>query len=73
MNVDTNALLALPAADKLQLVELLWDNLAESDEQIPLPEWVGREASRRRDEMLADRTLGKSHQEIWDNIANRNG
>ncbi len=73
MNIDTNEILALPIAQKLQLVELLWDDIAKSSNPIPLPEWVEREASRRRDEMLADPSLGKSHQETWTKIANRNG
>lgn len=73
MNVDTNAILALPVADKLQLVELLWDNIGEYNKEIPLPKWVDQEALRRREEMLADPTLGNNHQETWAKIANRNG
>ena len=73
MNIDTNAILALPVADKLQLVELLWDNIGEIHEEIPLPQWVDQEALRRRDEMLADPTLEKNHQETWAKIANRDG
>ena len=42
-------LLALPADEKLRLVEMLWDNLGESTEPIPLPGWVAEEAARRRD------------------------
>lgn len=71
MNVDTNAILALPVADKLQLVELLWDNLGAADTEIPLPDWVEREATRRRDEMLADPTLGLSHEQTWAKITSR--
>lgn len=73
MNIDTQALLALPAAEKLQLVELLWDNLGESSAEIPLPEWVEREALRRREQMLADPNLGTGHAETWARIESRNG
>lgn len=61
MSVDTQKLLELPAAEKLRVIELLWDNLGESSEPIPLPDWAIREGLRRRDEMLADPTLGSSH------------
>jgi putative addiction module component (TIGR02574 family) len=71
VNINTAALLSLPPADKLELVELLWDNLGESAEQIPLPDWVEQEALRRRDEMRADSSLGRSHEEIWNRILNR--
>ncbi|MEQ8210031.1 MAG: addiction module protein [Lacipirellulaceae bacterium] len=73
MNIDTNALLALPAADKLHLVELIWENLGESSEAIPLPKWAEQEALRRRDEMLSDPKLGSSHEATWAKIEKRNG
>ncbi len=71
MNMDTDAILALPNDEKLELIGLLWDNLSESE--VVLPEAVEHEAVLRRDEMLADPTLGLSHDEVWAKIANRNG
>lgn len=71
MNVNTDAILALPITEKLELMELLWGNLSESD--VPVSEWAEREASRRRDEMIADPSLGSSHDETWSKIAKRNG
>ena len=69
--MNTEAILALPAAEKLELIALLWDNLSESE--CDLPEAVEREAVRRRDEMLADPNLGLTHDEVWAKIAKRNG
>jgi putative addiction module component (TIGR02574 family) len=71
MSIDMNELYSLPAADKLRIVEKLWDNLGESTAEIPLPEWVTREVARRRDEMR-DPSFGLSHEETWHRIANRN-
>ena len=71
MNVNTDAILALPIADKLELMELLWDNLGETEEAILVPERVDREAARRRDEMLADPALGSGHDDTWNKIAKR--
>jgi putative addiction module component (TIGR02574 family) len=73
MNTDHSDLLALPAAEQLRIVEMLWDNLGQSSSPIPWPDWIAREGARRRDEMLADPTFGSSHEEIWDKIERRIG
>jgi putative addiction module component (TIGR02574 family) len=71
MTVNTEAILALPTAEKLELIGLIWDNLSESESN--LPKEVELEAVRRRDEMLADPNLGLTHDEAWAKIAKRNG
>ncbi len=73
MTVNIDELRSLPAAEKLRLVELLWDDLGAADVEIPLPEWVDEEAGRRREEMLQDPALGMSHDEVWQRIKRRNG
>lgn len=72
MSIDLSGLSALPAADKLKIVEMLWDDLGSSSEPIPLPEWVDKEAVRRRDEMQ-DPSVGLTHEEVWRRIEQRNG
>lgn len=71
MSIDTDALRALPATEKMRFVELLWDDLGNSTAPIPLPEWADREAARRREEMR-DPTCGVSHEEAWRRIKQRN-
>ncbi len=74
MNVYTDTIRDLTAADKLWLVEQIWDDLAGSDTPIPLPTWALAEAARRRDEMIADPKLGLTHEEVWKRIDDsRNG
>ena len=73
MSIDPNDLLALPADEKLRLVELLWDNLGDATDPIPLPDWVDCEATRRRDELTADPSIGIDHDEAWRRIERRNG
>ena len=74
MDIYTDTIHALPVADKLRLVERIWDELADSDQPIPLPDWAIREAARRRDEMLANPNLGLSHDAVWKRIDDqRNG
>jgi putative addiction module component (TIGR02574 family) len=73
MTANFDELRSLSAAEKLQIVELLWDDLGAADAEIPLPEWIDREAARRRDEMLKDPTIGLSHDEAWQRIRRSNG
>jgi len=72
MPIDTDELRALPPAEKLRLVEFLWDALGDSTVSIPLPDWVDREAAKRRDEMR-DPNFGLSHDDTWGRIRRRNG
>jgi len=71
MSMDA-ALRALPVAEKLRLVEMLWDDLGNGAAPIPLPEWVEIESARRREEMR-DPACGISHEEAWRRIERRNG
>jgi putative addiction module component (TIGR02574 family) len=74
MDLYSDMLRALPPAEKLRLVECIWDDLATNDQPIPLPDWAVSEAARRRDEMLADPKLGVTDGEVWMRIAAaRNG
>ncbi len=72
MSIDSNELHSLSNVEKLRLVEMLWDDLGESASPLPLPEWVDREATRRREEMR-DPSFGISHTEAWNRIDCRNG
>lgn len=68
MTVNIDELRALLMEEKLQLVELLWDDIAASSEPIPLPDWADKEAAKRRDEMRNDPSLGLPHDEVWQRI-----
>jgi len=72
MSIDADELRSLPVAEKMRIVEMLWDDLGEATSPIPLPDWVDREAVRRRDEMR-DSSFGVSHDEAWRRIEERNG
>ena len=72
MSVNTDELRALPPTEKLRLVELLWDDLGDAANSIPLPDWVNVEAAKRRNEMR-DPTFGLSHEETWKRIECRHG
>lgn len=74
MDIYTDTIRDLGPAEKLRLVEQIWDDLAEAKTPLPLPDWAVTEASRRRDEMLTDANLGTTHDEVWKRIDDsRNG
>ena len=64
MSVDPliSAVFQLSPAEKLQLVEDLWDDLAASPESIPLQPWQKEELDRRREKLENDPSSGVS----WD-------
>jgi len=73
MNIYTDSIQNLPAADRLRLVEQIWDGLSQETD-LQLPTWAIAEAKRRRAEMTADPSLGMSHEEVWRKIEDqRNG
>ncbi len=74
MDIYTDAIRDLAPSEKLLLVERIWDDLATQGTPIPLPDWAVAEATRRRDEMLANPALGLTHDEVWKRIDDsRNG
>ena len=68
MSIDTNALRALPAAEKLRIIEMLCEDLENEDTPISFPEWVRTEGRRRLEEMRNDPTVRLSHEEMWQRI-----
>jgi len=74
MDIYTDTIRNLEPAEKLRLVEQIWDDLAAEKTPIPLPQRAVTEAVRRRDEMLADPNLGSTDEEVWKRISDsRNG
>ena len=69
MDLFTESIQGLTAVEKLRLIERIWDDLATQEEPFPLPDWIVREAARRRDEMIADPHLGMTAGEMWARIA----
>jgi putative addiction module component (TIGR02574 family) len=57
----------LPFAEKLLLVEALWDDLARSPERIPMSDSLKAELDRRYQEYLANPAEGST----WDEVKRR--
>ena len=65
MGIDFNELRALPVAEKLRLVELLWDEIGASAEPIVLHSWQFEEANRRSKQLKADPSIAIDRDELW--------
>ena len=72
MTVDPASLLSLPAAEKMRLVELLWDSLGDDLQDVPVSDRAITEANRRRDELLRDPGLALTCEEMWQRVSNQN-
>jgi putative addiction module component (TIGR02574 family) len=65
MSIDITELTNLPVAEKLRIVELLWDNIANSEEPLVLKPWQLEELNRRQAEIEADPSILIDEDELW--------
>ena len=63
----TLSLDTMTIADKLQAIEIIWDDLLRSAEQVPSPAWHG-DVLRARELRVRE---GKSHYSDWDDAKRR--
>jgi hypothetical protein len=68
MDLYTDAIRNLPAVDRLLLVERIWRDLTRPDTELPISRAILEDAKARRDAMVADPTLGKTHEQVWNRI-----
>jgi putative addiction module component (TIGR02574 family) len=61
---DPADLRALPAADRLELIEALWDSLAADAEAVPLPDWHRTAIDRRLDALNKGESVGAPWEEV---------
>jgi putative addiction module component (TIGR02574 family) len=59
---DSAKLRALPAADRLELIEELWDSLTA--DALPLPDWHRTEIDRRLDALDKGESVGAPWEEV---------
>ena len=63
----------LSAAEKLQLVEDLWDDLAASPSDVPVHEWQKEELARRKANLMSKPASGLSWDEVKARVRSRYG
>ena len=57
-------ILGLPAAERLRLVEEIWDSLAAEPSSVPVPDWHRTELDRRLARHAADGDAVRSWTEV---------
>lgn len=63
----------LSPAEKLQLVEDLWDDLAATPEDVPIPDWQIQELERRKANLTHNPASGLAWEEVKRRIRSRHG
>jgi len=61
-------ILALPVADRVRLVEAIWDSISAVPEALPLTDWQRQELDRRLAELESDPEAGASLEEVFARI-----
>jgi putative addiction module component (TIGR02574 family) len=61
-------ILALPVAERMRLVEAIWDSISAVPEALPLTDWQKQELDRRLAEFDADPDAGSSLEEVFARI-----
>lgn len=73
MDIELENLRNLPVADKLRIVEQLWDDIHESDERLVVQDWHRDQARRRLAELEANPELAITREELWKRVDESNG
>ena len=64
MNMEFAPLFKLGRAERLQLVEDLWDSIAQDDAELPVPDWKRDELRRRKERYLLHPTSGRTWEQV---------
>ena len=64
MSTEVASVFDLSPAEKLQLVEDLWDDLAADPEEVPVQEWHKQELARRKARLSREPTSGLAWAEV---------
>jgi putative addiction module component (TIGR02574 family) len=73
MSTDYSPLFALNTAEKLRLVEALWDDIATSPRDVFVPQWHLDELQRRKAEFLKHPENTFTWDEVKKYVLERNG
>ena len=71
MNAEFTQIFELTLSEKLQLVEDLWDSIAQVPEQIPVLDWQKEELARRKAAYLQNPDSGRSWEAAKKRIRSR--
>ena len=64
-------ILELPVAERMRLVEAIWDSISAAPEALPLTQWQREELDRRLSEFEADPASGSTLEDVFARIRRR--
>ena len=71
--MSAGSIFDLSPAEKLQLVEDLWDDLASNPEEVPVHDWQKEELARRKANLMNNPASGIPWEEVKRRIRSRYG
>ncbi len=69
--MNSPSIFDLSPAEKLQLVEDLWDDLAAAPAEVPVHDWQKQELARRKANLLKNPDSGRHWEEVKRNVRGR--
>ena len=73
MSAEVTSVFDLSPAEKLQLVEDLWDDLASTPEAVPVHDWQTEELARRKANLARNPGSGLTWEEVQRRVRSRYG
>jgi putative addiction module component (TIGR02574 family) len=73
MSSDFSEVLELPPAQRLRLLEAIWDSLSDTLDDVPVPDWQKEELDRREAAFLRAPDTGAPWEEAKAKILARRG
>lgn len=73
MDADVDSVFDLSPAEKLQLVEDLWDDLAAVPSEVPIHDWQKEELARRKANLMSHPAAGLSWNDVKRRVRSRYG
>jgi putative addiction module component (TIGR02574 family) len=73
MDGNVGSVFDLSPAEKLQLVEDLWDDLAATPSDVPIHDWQKEELARRKANLMQNPSAGLSSDEVKRRIRAKHG
>jgi putative addiction module component (TIGR02574 family) len=64
MRTEFASIFKLGRAERLQLVEDLWDSIAEEEAQLPVPEWKRLELQQRKERFSRHPSSGRTWEQV---------
>ena len=68
MHADMDSLRQLSLADKLHIVEVLWEDIATSNEEFPLPKSLHGEVADRLSDHDQDPAKALTRDQLWQRV-----